>query len=197
MKFLKNELAVILGAIGLATTLQAGDFDLDSITTIEGRSFQEILILGSDEHGLMFRHRSGIAKLPFSELSMNLRMLYEPVAEVRPADEAETTTGHSAAANSEALDSEPDHAVATVRTTLTAPGGFIHGALIQMPRPQASVVWPSHWPRYHPAHALAVPAFRELAVRDFLYTTGLAPRPAWIRPYPLPRHGPYSFHTCW
>lgn len=166
----------------------AKSFDFESLTTTADRHYQEVFVLESDQHGLTFRHRYGIAKVPFGELSMNLRMLYEPVGEVgdpgAPDLDAEST---------EVFLEEPDYAIATVRTTITAPLWWWQGALTQMPRPCPPVVWPSHWPRYHPAHALAVPAYRELAVRDFLYTTGLAPRPCGVHPYPLPRHGPYPF----
>lgn len=185
MKFLTFAIILPLFAMIPNGFSQDGDFDLDSIKTVDGKRYLEIWILDADDHGMTFRHRDGIAKLPFHQLSMNLRMLYEPVAEVADAEgEVEEELF---------VFSEDASIQATASTRLTAPIYWLRGAYTQMPQPQMAP-WPSHWPRYHPAHALAYPAYRELAVRDFLYTTGLAERPPGIHPYALPRHGPYCFH---
>lgn len=164
-------------------------FDLESIRTLDGQVYEEILILSGDESGLMFRHRRGIAKIPFRQLSMNLRMLYEPVADV--------AAGTSDVAVDEATSNEEEESVAVellvpavvqTSTRVEVSMEWLRGALAQMPRRQMAP-WPSHWSSFHPAHALAYPEYRELAVRDFLYTTGLAPRPCGIHPRPISRVG--------
>ncbi|MFV1995994.1 MAG: hypothetical protein ACC661_11220 [Verrucomicrobiales bacterium] len=47
-----------------------------AIKTLYGRTFQEVVILQNDPHGITFRHRDGIAKLPFAELGESLRQQY-------------------------------------------------------------------------------------------------------------------------
>ncbi|MDF1860098.1 MAG: hypothetical protein P1U87_07775 [Verrucomicrobiales bacterium] len=184
MKFLTFAIIFPLAAMIPSGFSQDGDFDLESIKTVDGKRYHEIWILDADDYGMTFRHREGIAKLPFRQLSTNLRMLYEPVAEVEEEVEEEVELF---------VFNEDASIQATASTRVTAPIYWLRGAYTQMPQPQMAP-WPSHWSRYHPVHALAYPAYRELAVRDFLYTTGLAERPPGIHPYALPRHGPYCFH---
>lgn len=189
MKFLTFAIILSLFAMVPCGFSQDGDFDLDSIKTLDGKRYFVILILDADEYGMTFRHRDGIAKLPFRLLSMNLRMLYEPVADVE-----EASNGEEVDEEEEIIVLNEDASIQVrASSRVTAPVYWLRGAYSQMPRPQMAP-WPSHWPRYHPAHALAYPAYRELAVRDFLYTTGLAERPPGIHPYAIPRHGPYCFH---
>ena len=182
-------------SIGLVSNVLSdeGDFDLDLIKALDGQVYENILILSGDEHGLMFRHSRGIAKIPFRLLSMNLRMLYEPVADVAAggAEEAGVEEMTDDGTETEVVEL-PLPTTLQTSTRFSAPLWWARGAMTQMPRSKMAP-WPSHWPRYHPAHALAYPDYRELAVRDFLYTTGLAPRPAGVHPYPLPRRGPYCF----
>lgn len=168
-------------------------FDLDSIRSLDGRVYHDILILDGDEHGLMFRHRKGIAKIPFRQLSMNLRMLYEPVGEVEKGSEVDSTEDNEPAQSGKKTAEAMTPLEARAVASLSGPEWWIRGAFTQIPRSRVAP-WPQHWPRYHPAHALAYPHYRELAVRDFLYTTGLAERPPGVHPYPIQRHGPYCFH---
>lgn len=186
MNFLKLATVVfILGFLQFGNSQEA-DFDLEKIVTTSGKIYREIIILGSDDYGLTFRHRGGIAKERFSSLSTNLRMLYEVVGdpvEAKIADLPAKTEG-------EPVPSSPalPPIVFTVRTRVN----IVHPAL-QLGggygSPDASQ-WPSWWARYYPVHHLTNPYQRELAVRDFLYSSGLLPTPCGIRTYRLPgRYG--------
>jgi hypothetical protein len=185
MNFLK--LAILVFALGILQSgrSQDADYDLEKIETKTGQIYREVLILNSDEYGLTFRHRDGIAKERFTSLPTNLRMLYEVAdegdADVDAADSAKQSETEPVSADT----SYPPLQV-TVRTRVTFPlphpalqlgGGFSS--------PDASH-WPSWWPRYQPVHHLTNPYLRELAVRDFLYSSGLLPTPCGIRTYRLP-----------
>lgn len=169
-----------------------GDFDLEQIKTVHGRIYREIHILGADAHGLSFRHRDGVAKLGFASLAENLRMLYEVVEEVG-IDEAaveEVTSGkeHDGQQEGSGWAERGSYSavplVLTVHNRVTFPspalwlgGGYSGGA---------RTGWPTHWHRYRPVHELINPYFRELTVRDFLYTSGLVPMPPGIAACRIP-----------
>lgn len=175
---------LILG-VGMGLPAAADDltFDLEQIRTANGKVYKQIQILDSDGFGLLFRHREGIAKVDYDQLSMNLRMLYEPVEEmpldstpIEP-DSTETTTFL------ESLKGKSVEILAKNR---------IEVPLVRLfPRSSNSCFgyahhWPVHWPRYQPALRLAIPECRALALEDFLITTGLVPRPPGVRTYRLP-----------
>ena len=187
MNFLKLATVVfILGFLQFGKSAEA-EYDLEKIVTTSGKIYREILILGADDYGLTFRHRGGIAKERFSSLSANLRMLYEivddPMVEEKVA-EVPVKTEAEPVPSSRAL----PPMVVTMRTRVH----IVHPAL-QLGggygSPDASQ-WPSWWARYYPIHHLTNPYQRELAVRDFLYSSGLLPTPCGIRTYRLPgRYG--------
>lgn len=178
MKVLKFA-TLILAFSGSSWLFAGGDsFDLDRIQTLNGRAYEEILILSSDRHGLLFRHKRGIAKINFNELSMNLRMLYEPVEET-PMETAVDETDDSFSLL------EEESITITAANRITVPLGYYRG--LGWNRCNAyRCAYPIHWPRYSPALRLAIPECRALAVEDFLITTGLVPRPFGVRTYRLP-----------
>ncbi len=216
-------LSIVL-SIGSALA-QDSDYDLERIKTLRGRIFHEITIVSSDVDGLMFRHKEGVAKVSFEELSINLREMFEPVPDSEDsfstnvvfADEGKAV--HEEALQPFAEEEEiiippqyvveakvPPPPVSTlaidqkgyqidiiVRNRLVLPAGYVlgYGACDPCARP---IYWPSHWSRYHPAHRLSDPCFRELAVRDFLYTTGLLPRPPGVSVVRLPHSDPWRLH---
>lgn len=182
MKFL---IAAIFLAVGATSLAQAGGFDLDAITTVEGREYQEIFIVDSDEHGLLFRHRRGIAKLPFASLPTNLRMLYEVSAPLEVPDEATEQVGEPQMSPS---GQNLIPLVFTVRTRV-----YPQPAVDSSGYGCGPFLWPSHWPRFHPVHHLVNPYCREMALRDFLYTTGLLPKPPGILTYRLPCNRPWLY----
>lgn len=49
----------------------------ETLTTIHGTVYEKVEILQSDPHGLTFRHGSGMAKIPFAELSVAFQELYD------------------------------------------------------------------------------------------------------------------------
>lgn len=168
---------VLLGSMSLSGASES--YDMERIRTLEGREYRGILILEADQYGLSFRHDGGIAKLPFSSLSENLRMLYEVVDEV-PGDAAvdavppvETTA--EATPPNVSLPA-PVILLARSRVIVPSPALFLGGGYTALDR----VPWPAWWPRYDPVHELTNPYFRELAVRDFLYSSGLLRTPRGI-----------------
>lgn len=185
MKFLN--LAIFLG-IGFSGFAFGGGFDLEKISTVEGREYREILIVDSDEHGLLFRHQRGIAKLPFASLPTNLRMLYEVTAPVETIDEEEATDSEEAAPNGAI-----SPMVFTVRTRVYPQQNSNSCDPYQLGYGCGPFLWPSHWPRFGTAHHLVNPYCRELAVRDFLYTSGLLPKPPGVFTYRLPNNRPYYY----
>lgn len=190
---MKILIVAIFLALSFSGFAQDGDFDLEKISTVEGREYRDILIVDSDEHGLLFRHRQGIAKLPFASLPTNLRMLYEVAAPVETVEEGEKVE------ETESEDSEKAKSAAnfypltfTVRTR-TYPKSPVDSC---GPGPGSGCgpfLWPSHWPRFRPAHHLVNPYCRELAVRDFLYTSGLLPKPPGVFTYRLPHNRPFLY----
>jgi hypothetical protein len=166
--------------------------DLEEIKTLTGKRYEAIEILGADAYGLMFRHREGIAKVNFSELSTGLRMLYE---------------GGDLVGVAKADSTEPVQAVGVVNATQDSPGVFVPilNFRLQIQRgggaasgcavgcsPCAGFPWRSYWPRYQTAHALVRPDCRALVLKDFLYTTGLQPRPCGVVTRSLPRGHAYA-----
>lgn len=191
MKVLKFAILTMFLSWPVCSNAGGDTFDLDKIETENGKIYHDILILDSDEYGLLFRHAVGIAKVDFGQLSMNLRMLYEPVG-----DNAETPgTG--------AVEFEgppaPAPSLKDLKITVTARNRVTwpmatSGYHCINPCQQFRAAWPSHWSRYHPGLALAVPECRSLAVRDFLITSGLAARPPGVVTYQLPKSRPYLLY---
>lgn len=166
--------AIFSGAFLVVSFPVAGqeNFDLPRITTENGRVYDEIFILGGDENGLLFRHRDGIAKVDFAELSEALQALYQPVSE----EMGESGPGE---AGQNGVMSEVDESETEEITRRDKPRSEDWVIEIYLkPRyqvyrvPCSPVPWPSHWSRFIPATRLAVPYYREWAVRDFLLRTG-------------------------
>lgn len=174
MKLLIAAIFAILLVGPVGSRAEEGEFDLEKIQTEQGRIYHEILILGADRHGLTFRHREGIAKIEFSSLSANIRMLYEVTDEDPGAASGELDEDPPAA--------EPEHPGAVVdenrvltlyhRLTLYTP---VNGWPSCLPC-QDGITWRSSWPRYQPAHQLVFSCYRERTVRDFLVLSGLSGR---------------------
>ncbi len=159
-------------------------YDLDKIVTLHGKTFQDILILDADQYGLLFRHRQGIAKLSFSELSAGLRGMYEPLDDgFSPLEDPVESGG--------LIQNE----VATeIRIDLLNRTRIYHRP-VQYPAIYTPVplVWPQHWPRYHSPHHLVNPYYRAAVLQDFLYTAGLLPLPPGVNIVQLPSPTPWNF----
>jgi hypothetical protein len=155
-------------------------YDLETIRTTDGRLYRSILILDADQHGLSFRHESGIAKVLFTSLSPNLRMLYEMVEELPAASVESVQTAAPGEKEMPGLVSSlPSPLLLTTwhRVRLPAPAAYLGGGYPF----QGDRYWPTWWPRYDPVHQLANPYYREVAVRDFLYRSGLLAVPSGVR----------------
>ena len=204
----------LVAGLMLGRADDSGAYDLDQIVSRYGRTYHDIFVVNSDEHGLLFRHRDGIAKLSFSELSDNLRELFQPVVEMDDSVEDE-----------EAIADEPQESGGLVAPTASTPTRrnsdfqidivqrnrvYLNPARQQSgyhPAPyhyqpyhpygncgaQPPVYWPNHWPRYRRAHALVNPYHRAAVLQDFLYTTGLLPLPPGVNVVRLPSPTPWNF----
>lgn len=176
MNILKFAIFLSVG-IGLAHA-EEFDGDLEKIETVHGKRYEKIYIVGGDGTGLTFRHKDGIAKVDFSELPMNLRMLYEPV------DAGEEEKIDTAGVKEE-------HFVPLLDFSLRYRPPAVHSAQVLPLGCCSGVPWKPYWPRFHPAHQLVDPLCREAVLRDFLYTTGLVCPPCGIVPRRLPYDRPY------
>jgi len=177
MNFLKF---VILGtAFSILSSSQGEDvvYDHERLKTTDGKTYHEISVIGSDTMGLTFRHREGIAKVDFTALSEAFRMLYEGVEDL-PEGVAETAKeADPVQLNGIApFGDRPTTLVARNRLFVEFPYSFwqIGGGINHDRRVPA---WPGWWPDHERIHRLTHPLYRELAVRDFLLSSGLLPYP--------------------
>ncbi len=178
MSFLNH--AVFGGIVGLVSLVALSESrGLERLRTVEGREFHDISILGADFHGLSFRHEKGIAKLPFSSLPEDLRRRYEPTGEVTATAGEEPESGGEW---SEEWKGEEVCLPSPVLVRAHSRVRFPHSPLF----PDGGccrdrVAWPRGWLRHAGVHELTRPHCRALAVREFLYRSGLlaAPRRVW------------------
>ena len=195
MNFLIVAIFGMILSVPLFCKAEGGDFDLAQIKTAYGKVYRDVYILDSDRYGLTFRHHDGIAKVVFSSLSPNLRMLYEGTDEVEKVEGDAEKKELGAVDKSGLMKSEsPKIAgpgnegvlplVVTVRTrvTLPSPAFWLGGGPLWAGR----MGWAGNWHRNNSAHQLTNPYCRELVLRDFLYSSGLIPKPPGIFTYPVP-----------
>ena len=172
-----------------------GGYDLAQIKTVHGKVYREIYILEADSYGLTFRHRDGIAKVVFPSLPANLRMLYETTEELGEVEsdnekgELEKTEDIAPQETDPIGVTRPGNfgsvpLVFTVRNRVTIPSSalWLGGGYLNAGR----MGWPGRWHRYGAVHELANPYYRELVVRDFLYSSGLISKPPGISTYRIP-----------
>ena len=149
-----------------------GGFDHEQLTTVEGRVFQDIFVVGTDASGLTFRHRRGIAKVPFTSLPVAYRMLYESV-ETPAVDEAQemdsVVSGSGGKDWLDRLDAGPVVLTARNRVQWVLPGGYLRGIACGPPVP----AWRNGWVDHAWTHRLSTPLWRGAVVRDFLWLSGL------------------------
>lgn len=158
-------------------------YDLDKIVTLRGKTFQDILILNADQHGLLFRHRRGIAKLRFSELSAALRGMYETLDNDFGSLEEPLESGSLIQGKAE---SEVQIDLITRNRIYLRPVQY--RAYTPIP-----LAWQQHWPRYHSPHNLVNPYYKAAVLEDFLYTAELLPLPPGVNIVRLPSPTPWNF----
>lgn len=181
MNFLNYAIVICMAL--LALNARGFDGDLEKIETINGKLYEKIYILSGDDKGLTFRHEAGIAKVSYAELPMNLRMLFEPAERTDSPEKGEETREEFVPILDFTLRYRFSPVSFPVVSNHCAPALACRG-----------IHWKSHWPGYNPAHRLVDPVCRELALRDFLYTTGLLPAPCGIRPVRVfPRHNSWTY----
>lgn len=191
---------LILGA-GFASSEASDDHPKDHfprLTTKGDKVYENVEIVKVDPNGLLFRHRTGSAKVPFADLSAELqaRYHYNEIA----AEEFENlyrgkglvhsrvaTGGKGAGAGKESGLPTATGGVVWTRVTVTLPPPALSGAGFGgdpgwSPSPSPY----GFWRMPHPLVYAAYP-WRQLAERDFLITTGLLPAPAGVVPLPLHR----------
>lgn len=181
MKLLKFAILLPLVVGSSGTRGEEGGFDHERLTTVDGRTYHEVFVVGSDGNGLTFRHRNGIAKLGFGQLSEGFRMLYEATSELPEAvsggfsdpSGAETAPGNDPVGRAE---KRPLILLARNRAVVGSP------AVWQCLRsgwtpPWWASAWPVWWSDHSRVHRIADPLYREWVVREFLRTSGLLPGP--------------------
>jgi hypothetical protein len=181
MKFLKVAIFMIVAMAVSGSRAQEGGFDHEQLTTTDGRTYHEIYVIGSDANGLTFRHRQGIAKVGFGQLSDAYRMLYEAVADLPEAAPgapmAESAEGPATEADwVETLDEQPVVLLARNRAVIEwpAPRRWLGGGL----DPEwLARSWPVWWPDHARVHRITHPLYREQVLREFLHLSGLLPCP--------------------
>ncbi len=191
MKFLN--FAAFLAVLALCATGRA-DEPIDTMELLPvgwGEVFFDVKVIDADEYGLTFRHQNGAAKVLYEWLPLEVEEKYAPM---RSGKEA------SSSGNSGGFQVSPEGAAA---------GPLVISVLNRVNLPQFSYgnpgacypwggvalpTWHSHWPRYHPAHALVNPYYRSLAVQDFLYSSNLVPRPIWLTGWNLEHRRPRLFY---
>ncbi len=163
-------------------------YDLDKIVTLHGKIYRDILIMDADAYGLFFRHRSGIAKLSFSELSAGLGAMYQLTDDEFPngAEPLEEPLESGGLIEDESIENGLE-LISWTRINKRQPG-YSSGLSYCPP-----VYWPGHWSRYQSAHNLVNPYCRAAVLQDFLYTTGLLPRPPGVLVHRLPSPTPWNF----
>lgn len=186
---------LLLGFLLTASAEEQVSPDFDNLKTIHGREYRDIFILNADDNGLLFRHQAGIAKLAFTELSYSLRELFEPSPDQQvEADVPDSEASEQPQTLNIQIVQRPVYQVAPVSQLpvwspcasnygYATPWNYnpnsLHNAIYR-PHLMRPRTWPSHWSRWHHGHALVNPYHRAAVTQDFLYTTGLVPRPPGV-----------------
>lgn len=166
------------------------NYDLEKIVTLNGHTYRDILIMEADTKGLLFRHRDGIAKLGFSELAAGLRAMYQLTDDEFSSEEEPIESGGLITEEAQEKTDETQIEL-TSRTRVVIRQQSYSNHICYCP----PVYWPQQWSRYHSAHELVNPACRAAVLQDFLYTTGLVPRPPGVYVHRLPSATPWRFRA--
>ncbi len=186
---MKNIKIAIFVLMVVGVCRETPGFELESLTTVRGKEYRDIEILDADRHGLLFRHRDGIAKESFAFLSQAIGDMFRPV-EALQGEAVEPAAGEGEEATAGEIDAAWQ-LTWTVRQRVFFPAQPPCGNPRECRLHPHPGNWPSWWHRFRCANYLTNPLCRELALRDFLITTGLRPRPAGVKTYRFP--GPTPF----
>ena len=158
---------VLIAALMLPHFVTATD-----IETVDGRRFSNCSVLKADSLGLYFRHRNGIARVLYNDLSDDLLAKLEPLPEAEKIEIKEPSPATPSMA-------------ATDHPTVQAHGEFRlvfrQRVVIGIPNPalhRAVYGWPARGAVG--AHRYSHFGWRQAAERDFLITSGILPRPAGV-----------------
>jgi hypothetical protein len=125
--------------------------------TESGRNFEDVQILKLDPEGPVFRHRHGLAKIPYGQIKAKTRSLLGYPQKPKPEPAAKKAAATKAKEKGDGTAASP---VALVPVRITTTWWRTE------PRPAPAPVF---WPDINP--------FQATAAIDFLVTAGLAPRP--------------------
>jgi len=162
----------------------ADDASREHLTTLDGKRFFRVRLVKVDPNGLLFRHRNGIAKVTFDNLSEDFREYYG-YDKARARDFERRHSGAPAKAvpapvsNPESAGETEPEVVVTFRSRTTIPIRF-ENAFAGVRSACGGVPWYSHWARYDPRLAYARFPCRQLAERDFLISSGIVPTPPGV-----------------
>ena len=180
-------LAILLGIGGGAIVAgePVDDEYREDLMTLDGRRFFRVRLVKVDPNGLLFRHRDGVAKVTFNDLSEDFREYYG-YDETRARDFERRHSGAPSDAAVPApkpmpaseVKAEPE-IVVTYRTRTFIPVRF-EDPYACARSACGGVPWYSHWARFDPRLAYARFPCRQLAERDFLISSGIVPAPPGV-----------------
>lgn len=180
---------------------------LKGLSTKSGKTYHDVRVVKVDPNGLLFRHRTGSAKVPFSQLSVEIRAHYgynelaaeafENLYEGRSGALQGAARAEDGAPKANGAAAPATVGLVRTRVTVTLPAASFGGGLgygdagwspCHSPYNYGYGYPQSHgyWRMPHPLVYASYP-WRQLAERDFLITTGLLPAPAGVVPLPLYR----------
>ena len=157
--------AAIFSFIGVN---KAYSIDLDKLTTNSGEVYHQISVISSDHNGLLFRHSAGAGKVSFTDLSPNIRELFQPPSKGSSGKGLPTDKGGSHRRATKASGGIEQDYVVTVIVRRPVQQQAAHFQAI----PQ---VWPANVHPVHQVHLLHNPYFRAQANLNFLRFNGLLP----------------------
>lgn len=159
-----------LAAVASAPGAESPPRELPLLMTETGRDYVDVKVLKFDPEGPIFRHRDGLAKIPFGEIKEKTRkLLGYPMA-------AQAKTPKPAAGNNRAAGKETAATLVPVRITT-------RWAIYQPAPPRAVPCRRVLHPWFH--HQAAWPfedPFRPFAAVDLMVTGGVVPHHGWPGP---------------
>ncbi len=188
MKRIKN--AIILSQMVLSFAAYSQGYNLEKLTTKDGKIYQEVQIINSDKEGLLFRHKDGIIKESFAFLTPDIREMFAPIAQVPHAIEVDLSESMAIQDHEE---TPPKVQLPEIVFTFVIRRPVCTSAPHFCRMHRSPKNWPTQWHRFNDAHLLTDPVFRASVTRNFLLATQLLPEPCGAilhpssRPHPIRR----------
>ncbi len=149
------------------------------IETEDGRRFSHCTVLKADGIGLYFRHRSGIARVLYDDLSDDLLAKLEPLPEPEEIDVKKPSTASAPQGGNDRPTAQANGEFRMVfwqRVVIGVPHQALHHAPYGCPTSGLTG-----------AHRYSHFGWRQAVERDFLITTGILPRPLGVITHRVPQ----------